>query len=61
VFVVDEEHLGVRTEYPLVHNGSEKPVTEGNKLLYVHLAAHWHISRVNGRAVSFFTNGLSQV
>jgi hypothetical protein len=61
VFVVEEEHLGVRTEFPLMPNGADQPVTEANKLLYVHLAARWHIVRVNGRAVSLFAHGLSQV
>jgi hypothetical protein len=61
VFVVEEEHLGVRKEFPLVPKGADQPVTEANKLLYVHLAARWHIVRVNGRAVSLFAHGLSQV
>jgi hypothetical protein len=60
-FVVSEDVLGQQIEHELVHNGARTPVTDSNKLLYVHLCAHWHISRMNSAASAAFARGLSKV
>jgi HECT-domain (ubiquitin-transferase) len=60
-FVVEEDVLGQRLEHELIHNGSEVPVTDSTKLMYVYLCAHWHILRISGAASQAFARGLSKV
>lgn len=60
-FTVEEEVLGERSTHELVPNGRDVPVTNDNKLLYVHLVADWHLSRKTGSTSVAFADGLSQV
>ena len=60
-FVVADETLGQRTEHELIFKGAETAVTDANKHTYVHLCAHWHLSRIGGAAASAFARGLAQV
>jgi len=48
-------------EHELLPRGRELPVTDSNKLMYVYLCAHWHISRINSSAAKAFSTGLSRV
>lgn len=60
-FVVEEDVLGQTVEHELLPRGRDVPVSDGNKLMYVYLCAHWHISRINSAAAQAFSRGLSQV
>ena len=60
-FVVEEDVLGRTVEHELLPRGRELPVTDSNKLMYVYLCAHWHISRINSSAAKAFSTGLSRV
>lgn len=60
-FVVEEDVLGQKLEHELIPRGKETPVTNDNKLMYVYLCSHWHISRISGSASRSFSRGLSKV
>ena len=47
-------------EVELIYNGASTPVTDANRLLYVHLCARWHLRRVGGAAAAAFSRGLAQ-
>jgi ubiquitin-protein ligase E3 C len=59
--VVEEDVLGRKLEHELIPRGKETPVTNANKLMYVYLCSHWHISRISGSASRAFSRGLSKV
>lgn len=60
-FVVEEDVLGQKLEHELIPRGKETPVTNDNKLMYVYLCSHWHISRISGAASRALSRGLSKV
>ena len=59
--VVEEDVLGQKLEHELIPRGKDTPVTNANKLMYVYLSSHWHISRISGTASHAFSRGLSKV
>ena len=60
-FTVEAEIVGKRTTEELIPGGSEMPVTDQNKLQYVHLMADWHTNKKVGNSVRAFGAGLSQI
>ena len=60
-FTVEEEAFGARRVTELLPGGADAPVTNANCLLYVHLAADWHLNGCLGAAASAFASGLHQV
>ena len=60
-FTVEDETFGHRTVQELCANGADVPVTNENKLQYVHLMADFHLNtRIQGPAQAFAA-GLTQV
>ena len=60
-FTVEAEILGKRVTEELIPGGSEIPVTDQNKLQYIHLMADWHIHKKVGKSVHAFRAGLSRI
>jgi len=60
-FLLETEAFGSRIEEELVPGGASVPVTNSNKLQYVHLVADWHLRRRLGPAAAAFGAGLSRV
>ncbi|CAD7704872.1 unnamed protein product [Ostreobium quekettii] len=66
-FTVEDEILGQRVAEDLPDltgshlPGSERPVTNDNKLQYVHLVADWHVNVKVGRPAQTFASGLAEV
>eukprot|EP00210_Caulerpa_lentillifera_P006840 g6539.t1 len=60
-FSVEAEIFGKRIVEELVPDGANVPVTNDNKLLYVHLMADWHINKRVGHAVQSFSAGLAKL
>ncbi len=59
-FTVDEEAFGARRVAELLPGGADTPVVDANKLLYVHLAADWHLNGRLGAAAAAFANSFHQ-
>lgn len=59
-FTVDEEAFGARRVTELLPGGADTPVVDANKLLYVHLAADWHLNGRLGAAAAAFANSFHQ-
>jgi hypothetical protein len=59
-FCVEEDTFGARNAHELVPGGADAAVTNANKLLYVHLAADWHLNGRLGAAATAFAAGLHQ-
>lgn len=57
---MEEEAFGARRSVELLPGGADTPVTNANRLLYVHLAADWHLNGRLGAAASAFAGGLHQ-
>ena len=60
-FTVEAELLGQRVVEELVAGGSDRSVTNDNKLQYVHLMADWHVNVKVGRPAQAFAAGLADV
>lgn len=60
-FTVEADFFGRKIREELVSFGSEKEVTNENKLQYVHLKADWHVNILAGRPAKAFTSGLCQI
>jgi ubiquitin-protein ligase E3 C len=59
-FTVEVEALGARSVHELRPRGADVPVTDANKLLYVHLVADWHLNGRLAAASAAFAAGLHQ-
>ncbi|KAK9832830.1 hypothetical protein WJX81_005036 [Elliptochloris bilobata] len=60
-FTAEDEAFGARRLTELLPGGADTPVTDANRLLYVHLAADWHLNGRLGAAAGAFASGLHQV
>ena len=60
-WTIEEEVCGARHSYALLPGGEGIPVTDSNKLAYVHQVAAWHLSRKSGATSAAFAKGLAQV
>lgn len=60
-FSVDDDTLGKVVTVPLRENGTEIPVTNEDKLLYVHLLTDWHLIKRLNKASAAFARGLNRV
>ncbi len=60
-FTVEAEDLGYRRVVDLMPGGAGIPVTNANKLLYIHLAADWHLNGRLGAPAAAFARGFAQV
>ena len=60
-FTVEDETFGRRTVQELCTNGAELPVSNENKLLYVHLMADFHLNTRLRAPSAAFAAGLTQV
>ena len=60
-FTVEDETFGRRTVQELCANGADVPVTNENKLQYVHLMADFHLNTRIQRPAAAFAAGLTQV
>ena len=58
---MEEEAFGRRSAHVLLPGGADVAVTNANKLLYVHLAADWHLNGRLGAPAGAFAAGLHQV
>ena len=58
---MEEEAFGRRSTHELLPGGADVAVTDANKLLYVHLAADWHLNGRLGAPAGAFAAGLHQV
>lgn len=59
-FTMDDEAFGARRVADLLPGGADTPVVDANKLLYVHLAADWHLNGRLGAAAAAFANSFHQ-
>ncbi|GMH32392.1 hypothetical protein BSKO_00226 [Bryopsis sp. KO-2023] len=60
-FTVEADLLGKVVVEELVGGGSDRPVTNENKLQYVHLMADWHVNKKVGRPAQAFAAGMGEV
>ena len=60
-FSLEDDTFGARTAHSLIPNGAQVPVTNSNKLHYIHLAADWHLNGRLGASSAAFARGLAQV
>lgn len=60
-FTVEADLLGKHVVEELVAGGSDKTVTNENKLQYVHLMADWHVNVKVGRPAQAFAAGFAEV
>lgn len=60
-FTVEVDLLGKMVVEELIAGGSNHPVTDDNKLQYVHLMADWHVNVKVGRPAQMFAAGLAEV
>eukprot|EP00884_Botryococcus_braunii_P011773 jgi/Botrbrau1/20597/Bobra.113_1s0023.1 len=60
-FTLEEEVAGQRRAVELRPGGASIAVTDQNKLLYIHLAADWHLNGKLGVPAAAFASGLNQV
>lgn len=60
-FTLEEEVNGKRRIIELRPGGASLPVTDANKLLYVHLVVDWHMNGKLGAPAAAFARGMHQV
>lgn len=60
-FTLEEVVFGKRIIHELCPNGKNIPVTNENKLQYVHLVAHWKLNKCMGRVMGAFSRGFYAV
>jgi HECT-domain (ubiquitin-transferase) len=58
---VESDVFGARISEELIPGGASTPVTNANKLQFVHLIADWHLRRRVGPAAAAFSQGLFKV
>lgn len=60
-FTIEEMVFGQRVVHELRPGGKDIPVTNENKLQYVHLVAHWKLNKSMGKVMGAFARGFYSV
>ena len=60
-FTVAEEEFGVTRTVDLIPNGSNIPVTRENRLQYIYLVSHYHLTKQIKKQSEAFFEGLSEM